>query len=71
MPRTISAIGRTSASITRNVPSCTIATEAGIVSRGKRTLRTSGALITRLGAAAISACAKKTQTISPQIRNSG
>ena len=71
MPRTTSATGATSASITRNVASCTVATEAGIASRGKRTLRTSGAFWTRLGAADSSAWLKNTHTISPTSRNSG
>ena len=50
---------------------CTVATEAGMASRGKRTLRTSAAFCTRLGAAESIACAKKTQTMRPTIRYSG
>ena len=66
-----SATGRSSTSIARKVTSCTVATDAGIVSRGKRTLRTSGAFSTRLGAAASSACEKNTHTIRPASRKIG
>jgi len=70
-PRTISATGTSSTSITANVTACTAATDAGIVSRGKRTLRMSGAFTTSDGAADKSAWEKNTQTTSPEIRKIG
>ena len=64
VPRTTSATGSTSASITRKVPSCTVATDAGIVSRGKRTLRTSGGVDHEAAARPRSAPARRTPTRS-------
>ena len=63
--------GASSASSTTNVTSCTVTTDAGIVSRGKRALRISAPWSSSDGAALSSDWLKKIHTTSPMSRNSG
>ena len=71
VPRTATVTMATSANTTANVMSWTVTTDAGIVSRGNRTLRTSAPWSMSDGAAPSSDCEKKIHTTSPTIRNSG
>ena len=55
----------------RKVTSCTVTTEAGIASRGKRIRLTSEAWTISDSAAPISDCEKNSQTSRPTMRNRG
>ena len=55
----------------RKITSCTVTTDPGIVSRGKRALRTSDAWSMSDGAALSSDCEKNVQTMIPTRMNSG
>ena len=70
-PRIATQTGISARNSTPKITSCTVTTAAGIVSRGKRTLRTSEDWSISDAALAISDCEKKTQIVIPISRNSG